>query len=56
MEWPYALAALILSIPSYSFFFDYNEGMRRFVSDIRVLTDKKMRSFYKDIVKVFKKL
>lgn len=56
MEWPYALAALLLSIPSYSFFFDYNEGMRRFVSDIRVLNDKKMRSFYKDIVKTFKKL
>ena len=56
MEWPNALAALLLSIPSYRFFFDYNEGMRRFISDIRVLTDKKMRSFYKDIVKAFKKL
>ena len=56
MKWPYALAALLLSIPSYSFFFDYNEGMRRFVSDLKVLTDKKIRSFYKDIVKAFKKL
>lgn len=56
MEWPYALAALLLSIPSYSFFFDYNEGLRRFVSDLKVLTDKKMRSFYKEIVKAFKKL
>ena len=56
MEWPYAIAALLLSIPSYSFFFDYNEGLRRFVSDLKVLTDKKMRSFYKDIVKAFKKL
>lgn len=56
MDWPYALAALLLSIPSYSFFFDYNEGIRRLVSDIRVLTDKKMRSFWKDIVKAFKKL
>ena len=36
--------------------FDYNEGLRRFVSDIKVLTDKKMRGFYKDIVKAFKKL
>ena len=56
MEWPYAIAALLLSIPSYSFFFDYNEGMRRFISDLKVLTDKKIRSFYKDIVKAFKKL
>lgn len=56
MKWPYAIAALLLSIPSYSFFFDYNEGLRRFVSDLKVLTDKKMRSFYKDIVKAFKKL
>lgn len=56
MRWPFALAAVLLSIPSYSYFFDYNEGMRRFVSDIRVLSDKKMRSFFKDIVKAFKKL
>jgi hypothetical protein len=56
MDWPYALATLLLSIPSYSYFFDYNEGLRRFVSDIKVLTDKKMRGFYKDIVKTFKKL
>ena len=56
MDWPYALATLLLSIPSYSYFFDYNEGLRRFVSDIKVLTDKKMRGFYKDIVKAFKKL
>lgn len=56
MEWPYALAALLLSIPSYSYFFDYNEGMRRFISDLKVLADKKMRSFYKDIVKSFRTL
>ena len=56
MSWPFALATLLLSIPSYSFFFDYNEGTRRLVSDIRVLSDKKMRSFCKDIVKTFDKL
>ena len=56
MDWPYALATLLVSIPSYSYFFDYNEGFRRFVSDVKVLTDKKMRGFYKDIVKAFKKL
>lgn len=56
MKWQFALAVLLLSIPSYSFFFDYNEGIRRLVSDIRVLADKKMRSICKDIVKSFKKL
>lgn len=56
LEWPFAIAALLLSIPSYSFFFDYNEGCRRFVSDIKVLTDKKMRYFYKDIVQAFRTL
>ena len=56
MSWPFALATLLLSIPSYSFFFDYNEGTRRLVSDIKVLSDKKMRSFCKDIVKTFDKL
>ena len=56
LEWPFALATLLLSIPSYSFFFDYNEGLRRFISDIKVLNDKKMKSFYKDIAKAFGKL
>ena len=56
MSWPFALATLLLSIPSYSFFFDYNEGIRRLVSDIKVLSDKKMRSLCKDIVKTFDKL
>ena len=51
LPWPYALVLTLLTIPSYSYFFDYNEGMRRFVSDIRVLSDKKMREFFKKIVK-----
>ena len=56
LEWPYAIAILLLSLPAYSFFFDYNEGIRRWVSDIRTLTDRKMRGFFKDIVKSFGKL
>ena len=56
MPWPYALAVTLLTIPSYSYFFDYNEGIRRFISDIKVLTDKKIRNFYKDIVKEFQKI
>lgn len=56
LEWPFALAVLLLSIPSYSYFFDYNEGIRRFISDIKVLKDKKMKSLCKDIAKAFGKL
>lgn len=56
MPWPYALAACLLTIPSYSYFFDYNEGMRRFISDIKVLGDKKMRKQFKEIVKKFDKV
>lgn len=56
LPWPYALAVSLLVIPSYSYFFDYNEGMRRFISDIKVRSDKKIRNFFKDIVKKFNKL
>lgn len=54
--WPYALAFSLLAIPSYSYFFDYNEGMRRFISDLRLLGHKKLWKEFKDIVKTFKKL
>lgn len=56
LAWPYALAVSLLTIPSYSYFFDYNEGMRRFISDIKVKSDKKIRNFFKDIVKKFDKV
>ena len=51
MAWPWALAITLLTIPSYSYFFDYNEGMRRFISDIKVLSDKKMREAYGKLMK-----
>lgn len=56
LSWPYALALSLLTIPSYSFFFDYNEGMRRLISDIKVLSDKKIRKQFKEIVKKFDKV
>jgi 1-acyl-sn-glycerol-3-phosphate acyltransferase len=56
LNWPLAIAFLLLSIPSYSYFFDYNEGVRRFISDIKTLNDKKMKGFHKDIVKAFDKI
>ena len=56
LSWPYALALSLLTIPSYSFFFDYNEGMRRLISDIKVLSNKKIRKQFKEIVKKFEKV
>mgnify|MGYP003304393386 FL=1 len=56
LSWPYALALTLLSIPSYSYFFDYLEGMRRYISDLKLLGEKKLRGKFKDIVKEFKKL
>ncbi len=56
LSWPYALALSLLTIPSYSYFFDYNEGMRRLISDIKVLSNKKIRKQFKEIVKKFDKV
>lgn len=56
LPWPYALALTLLTIPSYSYFFDYIEGMRRYISDLKLLGEKKLRGKFKDIVKEFKKL
>lgn len=56
LSWPYALALSLLTIPSYSYFFDYNEGMRRLISDIKVLSNKKIRKQFKEIVKKFEKV
>lgn len=56
MPWPFALAASLLTIPSYSYFFDYNEGFRRMVSDIRLLCDKDMKEAYGSIIRKFNEL
>ncbi len=57
LPWKIALPALLVVLPTYmSYFFDYNEAMRRFISDIRLMGEKKLRGFYKDIVKEYKKL
>ena len=56
LPWPYALALTLLTIPSYSYFFDYLEGMRRFISDLKLLGEKKLRGKFKDIVKEFRRL
>lgn len=55
LPWPFALAVSLLTIPSYSMFFDYIEGMRRFISDIKLMGEKGLRKSYKEIVKTFNK-
>lgn len=55
-SWPVALAFILLALPGYSYFHDYIEGMRRFISDIKVLSCKKLKKKFKDIVKDFQNL
>ncbi|MBQ3608089.1 MAG: 1-acyl-sn-glycerol-3-phosphate acyltransferase [Bacteroidales bacterium] len=54
--WFVALGILLLFIPSYSYFHDYIEGMRRFISDIMVIRCKKLRKRFRSIVKDFYRL
>lgn len=54
--WQIALGVVLLFVPSYSYFHDYIEGMRRFLSDIRIVRCKKLRKKFASIIKEFKKL
>ncbi|MBO7191973.1 MAG: 1-acyl-sn-glycerol-3-phosphate acyltransferase [Bacteroidales bacterium] len=56
LPWKWALALILLFIPSYSYFHDYIEGMRRFVSDIRFNGCRKLRKRFEDILKDYKSL
>ncbi len=57
LPWKAVLPILVVILPTYmSYFFDYNEAMRRFFSDIRLMGEKKLRGFYSDIVKAYNKL
>lgn len=49
LAWPYALAVSLLTIPAYSFFHDYLEFFRIFISDLRILGKKELRNEYDDI-------
>ena len=54
--WWLALALMLLWYPSYGYFYDYIEGCRRWVSDIRLLCDKKLWKRFKGIVKEYQNL
>lgn len=50
LTWPAALAFTIVLPPSFGFFFDYTEGMRRLISDIRILKCKKLKKQFDNIL------
>lgn len=54
--WYIALAGTLLTIPSYGYIHDYIEGMRRFVSDIRVIRYRKLRKRFSTIIENFNRL
>lgn len=54
--WYIAAAIVLLTIPSYSYFHDYIEGMRRYISDIRIMRCRKLRKRFASIIKEFKNL
>jgi len=54
--WYVALGTLLLFVPSYSFFHDYLEGMRRFVSDIRITRCRKLKKRFASILKDYRSL
>lgn len=54
--WWVALAFMLLWLPSFGYFYDYIEGCRRWISDIRLLKNKKLYKEFKSILKKYKNL
>lgn len=54
--WWLAIILLILWNPAYGYFYDYIEGFRRFLSETRLLGNRKLWKKFKNIVKTYKKL
>ena len=56
MQWPAALLFSLLTIPSYGFFYDYVEFMRKYISDIRLMGNRKLADKFKKIKERFQKI
>lgn len=56
VPWPAALLFSLLTIPSYGFFYDYTEFIRIWISDIRLLGNRKLSKMYNDIIKEFENI
>ncbi|MBO5419159.1 MAG: 1-acyl-sn-glycerol-3-phosphate acyltransferase [Bacteroidales bacterium] len=52
--WIAALSISLLAIPAYGFFYDYVEGCRRWISDIRLLGNSRLSERFKKIVNNFR--
>ena len=52
-SWPVALLLTLLSIPAYGFFYDYVEFIRTYISDIRLLGNRKMTETFNRICRTF---
>lgn len=56
IAWPAALLATLLTIPSYGFFYDYKEFVRIYISDIKLLRNKKLNRQFNEIAEGFAKI
>ena len=54
--WPAAVLLSLLTIPSYGFFYDYTEFIRTFVSDIKLLNNKKLSNSFNNLCSSFGKI
>lgn len=57
LPWHTALLALVILLPTYiSYFFDYKEMMRIYISDMRIIGKKGLKASYNEIIKEYNKL
>ena len=56
LPWKSALFLLLLMIPTYPYFYDYNEFIRRFVSDIKLSFNSDLKKFKKEIIDTYKSI
>ena len=49
LPWPWALGFLALAGPAYSYIYDYAEFFRRWISDIKLLGDKKLQKQFSSL-------
>ena len=54
--WPVALLISLLVISSYGFFYDFKEFIRTYISDLKLLSNKKLSSMYNEILSDFAKI
>lgn len=55
-KWPVALLITLLTFPAFGFFYDYKELIRTYISDLKLLKDKKTSRLFNEICKDFSRL